>query len=68
MDSPIKICETCGQTVPDYPFKVGDRVRHMSGDTGVVDRIGKCVEVQFDGFRGTYDRVWFKAYKLEKII
>lgn len=67
MEHPIKICPTCHQQVPDYPFRVGDKVRHDNGNVGTVDHVGASVDVQFDGYRGSFDHGWFKAYKLEKI-
>ena len=67
VDEPTKVCEACRQMIPDYPFKVGDKVRHMSGSEGIVDRVDKAVHVQFDGYRGEFDHIWFSAYRLTKI-
>lgn len=61
-DELIKHCPTCGQRLFGFPFVVGDKVRHMNGKEGVVDQIGASVGVKFDGYHGTYDRDWFKAY------
>jgi len=58
----VKHCPTCGKAFFEFQFADGDRVRHMNGKEGVVDRVGDTVDVQFDGYRGSYDREWFKAY------
>lgn len=59
-------CPTCGQDVPDYPFKVGERVRHFQGYEGTVEKVGFAVHVRFDPEEkagiGMYDAAWFKAW------
>lgn len=61
-DKLFKHCHACGQELHDFPFTVGDKVRHMNGVEGVVDKIGSSVHVQFPEYRGQYDAGWFKTY------
>lgn len=65
----MSICPTCDAQVPDYPFAVGDRVQHMSGKEGTVERMGQSMTVLFeDNSRGIYDRLWFRVHPVNALV
>jgi hypothetical protein len=43
-------------------FRPGDSVKHMSGAEGRVLKVTDAVTVEFDGYRGEYDHVWFRMH------